>query len=111
MEGYPRAAEKFSKEANLQEQREDSEIADRREIQDAIHSGEIEVAIAGLNRLDPEVRSYSYFHAPSAAMIRIRVSTCTTLRPRPLMRNNHLFYEQSPVNLSLLSICWPASTR
>ncbi|OIW32378.1 hypothetical protein CONLIGDRAFT_642100 [Coniochaeta ligniaria NRRL 30616] len=55
MEGYPKAAEKFSKEANLQEQQEDSEIAERREIQNAIHNGDIEVAIAGLNQLDPEI--------------------------------------------------------
>lgn len=60
MEGYPKAAEKFSKEANLQEQQEDSEIADRRTIQDAIHNGQIEVAIAGLNQLDPEVSFYSF---------------------------------------------------
>lgn len=55
MEGYPKAAEKFSKEANLQEQQEDSEIAERREIQDHIHNGDIEAAIVGLNQLDPEV--------------------------------------------------------
>jgi hypothetical protein len=57
MEGYPKAAEKFSREANLQEQQEDCEIAERREIQDHIHNGDIEAAIVGLNQLDPEVSS------------------------------------------------------
>lgn len=61
MEGYPKAAEKFSKEANLQEPPEDSEIVERREIQNAIHNGDIEEAIAGLNQLDPEV-SYQRSH-------------------------------------------------
>jgi hypothetical protein len=104
MEGYPKAAEKFSKEANLQEQQEDSEIADRREIQDHIHNGDIEAAIVGLNQLDPEVSSsaFSLSDIPPPAMIRIRVSTCTTLRLRPLMRNNHFFYEL--LSLSLLVI-------
>ena len=56
LEGYPKAAERFSKEANLQEQQsEHSEIAERREIQNAIHSGKIEEAIERLNQLDPQV--------------------------------------------------------
>lgn len=55
MEGYHKAAEGFSKEANLQQQQEDWEIIARRAIQDAIHSGQIELAISGLNELDPEV--------------------------------------------------------
>jgi hypothetical protein len=57
MEGYPKAADKFSKEANLQAQQEDSAIATRREIRDRVHNGEIEVAITRLNDLDPEVCS------------------------------------------------------
>jgi hypothetical protein len=55
MEGYPKAAAKFSKEANLQPQQEDSSITARQEIQHAIHTGNIETAIEGLNDLDPEV--------------------------------------------------------
>lgn len=55
MEGYPEAAANFSKEANLQPQREDPYIKTRQEIQHAIHIGDIETAITALNDLDPEV--------------------------------------------------------
>lgn len=55
MQGYPQAAEKFSKEANLLPQQEDSAITTRREIKNYIHSGHIELAIQRLNDLDPEV--------------------------------------------------------
>ncbi|KAB5576573.1 CTLH/CRA C-terminal to lish motif domain-containing protein [Coniochaeta sp. 2T2.1] len=56
LEGYPNAAKRFSKEANMQERLpEHSEIAQRREIQNAIHSGKIEEAIKLLNKLDPEI--------------------------------------------------------
>jgi hypothetical protein len=55
MEGYPKAAAKFSKEANLQPQQDDPSIRERQEIQNSIHKGSIEHAIALLNELDPEV--------------------------------------------------------
>ncbi|KAK3319234.1 CTLH/CRA C-terminal to lish motif domain-containing protein [Apodospora peruviana] len=55
MEGYPMAAAKFSKEANLQPHREDPSIRARQEIQHAIHTGDIETAITALNELDPEI--------------------------------------------------------
>jgi hypothetical protein len=56
MEGYPKAAAKFCKEANLQPQQEDSSIAAREEIINAMHTGRIENSITALNDLDPEVR-------------------------------------------------------
>ncbi|KAK3940135.1 CTLH/CRA C-terminal to lish motif domain-containing protein [Diplogelasinospora grovesii] len=55
MEGYPKAAAKFSKEANLQPQQEDPSIRARQEIQNNIHTGNIEAAISALNELDPEI--------------------------------------------------------
>jgi glucose-induced degradation protein 8 len=55
MEGYPKAAAKFSKEANLQPQQEDEAIRTRQQIQKSIHTGSIEDAIEALNELDPEV--------------------------------------------------------
>lgn len=87
MEGYPKAAAKFCKEANLRPQQEDPSIQARRDIQHAIHSGEIEKAICSLNQLDPEVWTLQFI--PPAAMIRKRVSSCTTHRLRPMMRHNH----------------------
>jgi hypothetical protein len=56
MEGYPKAAAKFSKEANLQPQQKDSLIVARQEIKQAILEGRIDAAITSLNDLDPEVR-------------------------------------------------------
>ncbi|KAL2158669.1 hypothetical protein VTH06DRAFT_4151 [Thermothelomyces fergusii] len=55
MEGYPNAAAKFCKEANLQPQQPDPSVQIRQEIQHAIHSGNIEAAISALNKLDPEL--------------------------------------------------------
>ena len=56
MEGYPMAAAKFSKEANLQPQQEGASIKARQQIQEHIHRGGIKQAIEALNDLDPEVR-------------------------------------------------------
>lgn len=55
MEGYPNAAAKFSKEANLQPQQDGASILARQEIQNSIHSGNIQTAIETLNEFDPEV--------------------------------------------------------
>lgn len=55
MEGYPQAAAKFSREANLPLQHDHNSITVRRRIQTYIHRGEIEKAISDLNDLDPEI--------------------------------------------------------
>ncbi|KAK5658216.1 hypothetical protein OQA88_2191 [Cercophora sp. LCS_1] len=55
MEGYPKAAAKFSKEANLQPQQKGHSIESRQNIKEAILNGRIEVAITALNELDPEI--------------------------------------------------------
>jgi hypothetical protein len=55
MEGYPNAAARFSKEAKLQPQQDTSAIRARQQIQNCIHSGNIQTAIETLNELDPEV--------------------------------------------------------
>ncbi|PHH92101.1 hypothetical protein CDD83_8952 [Cordyceps sp. RAO-2017] len=57
MEGYPNAAAKFSKEANLQPQQDGASIRTRQEIQNFIHGGNIQSAIETLNELDPQVSS------------------------------------------------------
>lgn len=55
MEGYPNAAANFSKEANLQPLQESASIQARQDIQNCIHSGDIQTAIETLNELDPEI--------------------------------------------------------
>ncbi|KJZ79417.1 hypothetical protein HIM_00886 [Hirsutella minnesotensis 3608] len=55
MEGYPNAAAKFSKEANLQPQQDGASIRTRQEIQNFIHNGNIQSAIETLNELDPQI--------------------------------------------------------
>jgi len=54
-EGYPSAAAKFSKEANLRPQQEQESLQARRRIQHSIHSGHIQEAIEALNELEPQV--------------------------------------------------------
>ncbi|KAF2201739.1 hypothetical protein GQ43DRAFT_22185 [Delitschia confertaspora ATCC 74209] len=53
-EGYPRAAQKFAKEAKIQAPAEES-IQARVEIRNAIHAGDIETAIAKINDLNPQI--------------------------------------------------------
>lgn len=55
MEGYPLAAAKFSKEANLSPRQEDPAIKARQQIRNSIHQGNIQEAIEALNELDPQV--------------------------------------------------------
>lgn len=69
MEGYPNAAAKFSKEANLQPHQDISSIQARQEIQTCIYSGNIQSAIETLNDLDPEVCSLHFLVPPSAPSI------------------------------------------
>ena len=79
-EGYPRAAEKFAKEANIQLPLEEESIQSRVEIRCAIHAGDIDTAINKINDLNPQVciwqlssthSSYDYklFHAPRIAFL------------------------------------------
>ncbi|KAK2593500.1 hypothetical protein QQS21_008816 [Conoideocrella luteorostrata] len=55
MEGYPNAAAKFSKEANLPPHQDSPSMRARQEIQNHIYSGRIQAAIEALNELDPEI--------------------------------------------------------
>jgi hypothetical protein len=54
-EGYPRAAEKFAKEANIQLPLEEESIQSRVEIRQAIDVGDIDIAITKINDLNPQV--------------------------------------------------------
>ena len=63
-EGYPSAAARFSKEANLRPQQEEESVRARRQIQHSIHSGNIQEAVDALNELEPQVsrRIFLSFH-------------------------------------------------
>jgi hypothetical protein len=54
-EGFPRAAEKFAKEANIQLPLEEESISSRVEIRQAIHAGDIDTAITKINDLNPQI--------------------------------------------------------
>lgn len=53
--GYPHAAEKFSREANVQAHTSWDAIVERVEIRDAIHKGDLQLAIEKINELNPEI--------------------------------------------------------
>ncbi|KAG5932461.1 hypothetical protein E4U60_005239 [Claviceps pazoutovae] len=55
MEGYPNAAAKFSREANLQLHQDGLCVRQRQVIQNHIHGGNIQAGIEALNELDPEI--------------------------------------------------------
>lgn len=65
-EGYPRAAEKFAKEANIHLPLEEESIQSRVEIRQAIHSGDIDSAITRINDLNPQVCMPSLTFSPLA---------------------------------------------
>ncbi|KAG5934749.1 hypothetical protein E4U59_006005 [Claviceps monticola] len=55
MEGYPNAAAKLSREANLQLHQDGLCVRRRQVIQNHIHEGNIQAGIETLNELDPEI--------------------------------------------------------
>lgn len=66
-EGYPRAAEKFAKEANIQIPLEEESIQSRVEIRRAIHAGDIDTAITKINDLNPQVCCL-YLYSPITSL-------------------------------------------
>lgn len=59
-EGYPSAAAKFSKEANIPKQQDEDSVRARQQIQHFIHLGQIQDAIDSLNELEPQVSSIKF---------------------------------------------------
>jgi hypothetical protein len=86
MEGFPKAAANFSKEANLQPQQDNSSIQARQDIQNYIHMGEIQNAIDALNELDVDVRvprgCSPPFSIPNNPRRDDSNTSCTTHRPK-----------------------------
>ncbi|KAG8628322.1 hypothetical protein KVT40_004195 [Elsinoe batatas] len=54
-EGYPSAAAKFAKEANIQPAVDSEAIQQRVDIRNAIHAGDIQLAIERINELNPQI--------------------------------------------------------
>ncbi|KAL5349235.1 hypothetical protein ACLOAV_005523 [Pseudogymnoascus australis] len=54
-EGYPTAAERFSKEANLSPSKQQDSVLLRNRIQHDIHLGSIQNAIEAINELNPQI--------------------------------------------------------
>lgn len=54
-EGYPSAADRFSKEANLKPLEHEEFVRQRNQIKHDIHLGSIQAAIEALNELNPQV--------------------------------------------------------
>jgi hypothetical protein len=75
-EGYPRAAEKFAKEANIQLPLEEESIQSRVEIRQAIHTGDIDTAITKINDLNPQV-CYAHFSL-NVSLAGLYPVSCTT---------------------------------
>ena len=68
-EGYPSAADKFSKEANLKPIEQQESVTLRDQIKHDIHLGSIQNAIEALNELNPQVCSIVYIIYTLFAMI------------------------------------------
>lgn len=73
-EGYPSAAARFSKEANLKPQQEEESVQARQAIQHSIHLGSIQDAIEAVNELDPQVSHIFHSVAPFYFAMIIQVS-------------------------------------
>lgn len=69
-EGYPSAAARFSKEANLKPQQAEEFVRARQAIQHSIHLGSIQDAIDAVNELDPQVSTIHFFLHHFPAMIK-----------------------------------------
>ncbi|KAF2473859.1 uncharacterized protein BDR25DRAFT_281904 [Lindgomyces ingoldianus] len=78
-EGYPRAAERFAKEANINIPMEEESIQARVEIRRAIHTGDIDTAINKINDLNPQILDTD--PALHFALLRLQlielIKTCT----------------------------------
>ncbi|KAJ4368279.1 hypothetical protein N0V83_006635 [Neocucurbitaria cava] len=79
-EGYPRAAEKFAKEANIHLPLEEESIQARVEIRRAIHAGDIDTAITKINDINPQILDTD--PALHFALLRLQlielIRTCTS---------------------------------
>jgi hypothetical protein len=66
-EGYPSAADKFSKEANLKPIEQQESVRLRNQIKHDIHLGSIQDAIEALNELNPQVSHSKVLRQPQSS--------------------------------------------
>ncbi|ESZ95874.1 putative NADH dehydrogenase [Sclerotinia borealis F-4128] len=101
-EGYPSAAARFSKEANLKPQQEEESVRARQAIQHSIHLGSIQDAIEALNELEPQlVELIRTCNATPGSDISLALNFATTqLAPRAPA--NPVFLEDLERTMALL---------
>lgn len=80
-EGYPSAAQKFAKEANIIPSSDIEAIQERVDIRNAILAGNIQLAIEKINELNPQVNPRPLFFLPPSPPCRDDTVSCTTQRP------------------------------
>jgi hypothetical protein len=79
-EGYPDAAMNFAKEASIVPSADGEAIQERVDIRNAIHTGDLQLAIERINELNPQVSTYYLpTHSSSHHVVMIIwFFTCTT---------------------------------
>lgn len=90
-EGYPSAAAKFAKEANIQPSVDSDAIQQRVDIRNAIHAGDVQLAIERINELNPQVCA---LRSPSLFAEIIHVS-CTTHKPSGIIVDKNSLLQSS----------------
>jgi hypothetical protein len=103
-EGYPSAAEKFAKEANMQLPVDEESIQYRVEIRKAIHAGDIDTAVNKINDLNPQV---SFTLALAIFLVMIIHCSCTThsLRAEMITKPSVLSMNSSTLSHLLCTRC------
>ncbi|RKF53878.1 Glucose-induced degradation protein 8-like protein [Erysiphe neolycopersici] len=89
-EGYPRAAAKFSREANITPYQDNELIRARHSIIHSIHSGDVKSAINTINELDPESGVSCTTHIVHKTMMRKKPPK---LNEKVLDRNPSLHFD------------------
>jgi hypothetical protein len=78
-EGYPDAAMNFAKEASIVPSADGEAIQERVDIRNAIHTGDLQLAIERINELNPQVSTYPLVYFPHIlCCYDYTVFTCTT---------------------------------
>jgi hypothetical protein len=68
-EGYPDAAMNFAKEASIVPSADGEAIQERVNIRNAIHTGDMQLAIERINELNPQVSLHPSTHSPHTLLL------------------------------------------